>query len=70
MCVKLDACRSGQSFKLSKWASFTESLRVVQLASSALGPGMVESAQPFKNYFSDRYSLVCLIEASSVVFQS
>lgn len=33
MCVKLDACSSGQFFMISKWTFFTESLGVFQLAS-------------------------------------
>lgn len=39
MCVRLDACPSGPSFKISQQASFTEELGAFQLAASVLSPG-------------------------------
>lgn len=69
MWIKLEAYPSGQSFKICRWASFTEILDSFQL-SAALKAATVSLYKLFKYCFFISYGFVGLVVTSPVNFQS
>ena len=72
MCVKLEACTSGQAFQISKYACFMERLDMLQSAASVLslvGLAAVSPCKTFENCLLVLHRLLSFLDANSVGFQ-